>query len=290
MTKAVKIQAPQPFLKWAGGKRQLLPEIRKRIPATFDTYYEPFVGAGAVLFDLQPEKAVINDKNSELVNVYRVIKHEIEALIEELKKHSDGNHPDYFYKIRAMDREPGYKELSSAKRAARILYLNKTCFNGLFRVNRKGFFNVPFGKYKNPNIVNEDVLRAVHSYLHANDVQILEADFAEVAARAKAEDFVYFDPPYDPVSGTASFTSYSLDGFGKEEQLRLRDLCVELDQKGVPFLLSNSATDFILEIYAEKGFIIEKVSASRTINSVASKRGKVDEVLVRNYGDKSGKR
>lgn len=284
MTKAVKNQLVQPFLKWAGGKRQLLPEIRKYIPEEFDTYYEPFVGAGAVLFDLQPEKAVINDKNTELVNVYHVIKYEIDELIQELQKHEDGNNAEYFYEIRSKDREPGYKDLSPAVRAARILYLNKTCFNGLFRVNSKGYFNVPFGKYKNPKIVNEDVLRAVHSYLHAHDVQITEMDFTEAAAGAKAGDFVYFDPPYDPLSETASFTSYSLDGFRKEDQLRLRDLCVELDQKGIKFLLSNSATDFIVQIYSEKGFHIEKVSASRNINSVASKRGKIEEVLVRNYG------
>lgn len=284
MTKAVKNPLIQPFLKWAGGKRQLLPEIRKYIPEEFDIYYEPFVGAGAVLFDLQPEKAVINDKNTELLNVYHVIKNEIDDLIKELKKHEDGNDSDYFYEVRAMDREPSYKDLSPAERAARIIYLNKTCFNGLFRVNSKGYFNVPFGKYKNPKILNEDVLRAVHSYLHSNDVQILEMDFTEAVADAKAGDFVYFDPPYDPLSETASFTSYSLDGFRKEDQLRLRDLCVELDQKGIKFLLSNSATDFIVDIYGEKGFLIEKVSASRNINSVASKRGKIDEVLVRNYG------
>lgn len=284
LTKAVRNPLVQPFLKWAGGKRQLLPEIRKYVPEEFDIYYEPFVGAGAVLFDLQPEKAVINDKNTELLNVYHVIKNEIDDLIKELKKHEDGNDSDYFYEVRVMDREPGYKDLSPAERAARIIYLNKTCFNGLFRVNSKGYFNVPFGKYKNPKILNEDVLRTVHSYLHSNDVQILEMDFTEAVADAKAGDFVYFDPPYDPLSETASFTSYSLDGFRKEDQLRLRDLCVELDQKGIKFLLSNSATDFILQIYEEKGFIIEKVSASRNINSVASKRGKIEEVLVRNYG------
>jgi DNA adenine methylase len=285
LTKAVKNQLTQPFLKWAGGKRQLLPEIRKYIPDEFDTYFEPFVGAGAVLFDLQPEKAVISDKNSELINVYHVIKNEIDDLIKELQKHEDGNHAEYFYEIRSKDRDPGYDELSPAERAARIIYLNKTCFNGLFRVNSKGYFNVPFGRYKNPKIVNEDVLRSVHAYLHSNNVIILEQDFTETVAGAKAGDFVYFDPPYDPLSDTSSFTSYSLDGFRKEDQLRLRDLCVELDQKGIKFLLSNSATDFIIQIYAEKGFMIEKVTALRNINSVASKRGKIEEVLVRNYGE-----
>lgn len=279
--KTIDEKIPQPFLKWAGGKRQLLPEIRKYIPETFHTYYEPFVGAGAVLFDLQPQKAVINDINAELVNVYYAIKDNVEELIEDLKKHE--NDKDYFYEMRNVDRTPGYEKLSPVKKASRIIYLNKTCFNGLFRVNSRGQFNVPFGKYKNPQIVNEAVLRAVHDYLSTNEIQIKNTDFVSAVASATKGDFVYFDPPYDPVSETASFTSYSLNGFRKEDQIRLRDLCVELDERGVKFLLSNSATDFIMDRYSEKGFIVETVSATRNINSVASKRGKIDEVLIRNY-------
>ncbi|MGG0716978.1 DNA adenine methylase [Robertmurraya massiliosenegalensis] len=282
MVKAVKSIGPQPFLKWAGGKRQLLPEIRKYIPEEMGTYFEPFIGAGAVLLDLQPKKAVFNDINIELVNVYQVVMNDVDALIEELKKHENGNDSDYFYEIRHLDRsKEDYAKLSPVEKAARMIYLNKTCFNGLYRVNSKGQFNVPFGKYKNPQIVNEPVLRAVHHYLSTSEITILNTDFEKVVESAKEGDFVYFDPPYDPVSDTSSFTSYSLDGFKREDQLRLRDLCVELNKKGCKFMLSNSATDFIKDIYQE--FYIEIVSATRSINSVASKRGKIDEVLVMNY-------
>ncbi|TMN23154.1 DNA adenine methylase [Lentibacillus cibarius] len=279
LAKAVKNKLTQPFLKWAGGKRQLLPEIRKYIPKKYNTYYEAFVGAGAVLFDLQPKQAVINDVNKDLVNVYNVIKYNVEELVEDLKKHE--NDKDYFYAIRDLDRQPEYEELSPIEKASRLIYLNKTCFNGLFRVNSQGQFNVPFGKYKNPQIVNEIVLKAVHNYLNVNDVTIMNEDFETVIQDAKKGDFLYFDPPYDPVSDTSSFTGYSLDGFNKNDQVRLRDTFVELDKRGCKVLLSNSATDFIKDIYSD--FHIEIVSATRNINSVASKRGKIDEVLVMNY-------
>ncbi|MCM3033670.1 DNA adenine methylase [Niallia sp. MER 6] len=274
-----KNKLTQPFLKWAGGKRQLLPEIKKYIPKKINTYYEPFIGAGAVLFDLQPKKALINDINSELINTYKVIRDDVDNLLEELKKHI--NEQDYFYEIRDLDRTPKYKDLSDVEKAARIIYLNKTCFNGLFRVNSQGQFNVPFGKYKNPQIVNEIVLRAVNHYLSNNEVTILNGDYETAVANATKGDFVYFDPPYDPVSDTSSFTGYSLDGFNRDAQIRLRDVFVELDKRGCKVLLSNSATDFIKDIYSD--FNIEIVSASRNINSVASKRGKIDEVLVMNY-------
>ena len=269
----------QPFLKWAGGKRQLLPEIRKYVPKQYETYYEPFVGAGAVLFDLQPKKAVINDINVELVNTYHVIREHVDELVETLKKHK--NDKDYYYHIRNLDRTAEFHQLSMIERSARMIYLNKTCFNGLYRVNRQGQFNVPYGKYKNPNIVNEEVLRAVHHYLTNNDITILNVDFVQAVETAKAGDFIYFDPPYDPVSETASFTSYSLGGFDRDDQLRLRDLFIELHERGCYVLLSNSATEFIQDIYAD--FHVELISASRAINSVASKRGKIAEVLVRNY-------
>lgn len=284
MTKVLQNKHVQPFLKWAGGKRQLLSEIKKYIPENINTYYEPFIGGGAVFFDLQHNRAVINDINKELINVYRVIKDKVDELIEELKKHEHGNNREYFYKIRDLDRnKEKYEQMSSVEKAARMIYLNKTCYNGLFRVNSNGQFNVPFGRYKNPQIVNEEVLRAVHNYLRSNDITILNVDFSEAVLNAKKGDFVYFDPPYDPISDTSSFTGYNLNGFSKNDQLRLRDVCVELDKRGCKFLLSNSATDFIKEIYYESGFRIEIVSASRNINSVASKRGKIDEVLVMNY-------
>lgn len=269
----------RPFLKWAGGKRQLLSEIRKCVPANFNTYFEPFVGAGAVLFDLQPDRAVVNDINGELMNAYRVIQDDVEWLIHDLKQHR--NEKSYFYFIRDLDRTDEYRQWSPAQKASRILYLNKTCYNGLFRVNKKGYFNVPFGNYRAPQIVNEKTLRAVHRYLSGNDVSIMRTDFETAVARAGSGDFVYFDPPYDPLSDTASFTGYSLGGFNKNDQLRLRDVFMELDKRGCKVLLSNSATDFIKDIY--RHFHIRSVSAGRNINSVGSRRGKIDEVLVMNY-------
>jgi DNA adenine methylase len=271
----------QPFLKWAGGKRQLLPEITKYIPREINTYYEPFIGAGAVLLHLQPPKAIINDINSELINAYTVIRDQIEELLADLSKHV--NDKEYFYNIRELDRKEQYQLLTPVERASRMIYLNKTCFNGLFRVNSRGQFNVPFGKYKNPAIVNEEVLRAVHEYLAYADVTLLNGDFAKAVESARAGDFVYFDPPYDPVSETASFTSYSLDGFRAEQQIRLKELFDELDQRGCRVMLSNSATDFIKDLY--KQYNIKIVGAKRNINSKASGRGKIDEVLVMNYGE-----
>ncbi|MDT8719532.1 DNA adenine methylase [Clostridium sp. 19966] len=269
----------QPFLKWAGGKRQLLPELNKYIPLKYKTYYEPFVGAGALLFDLQPKKAVINDVNSELINCYNIIKDSLDELIEDLKKHQ--NIPEYYYEIRELDRKPEFQQLTQIERASRIIYLNKTCFNGLFRVNSQGQYNVPFGNYKNPKILDEVVLKAVHNFLNSSNITITNGDFEEVVRGAKKGDFIYFDPPYDPVSDSSSFTGYSLDGFSRDEQRRLKDVFDRLNKKGCFVLLSNSATDFIKDLY--KDYRIEIVSASRNINADGLKRGKVDEVLVMNY-------
>lgn len=269
----------QPFLKWAGGKRQLLPELNKYIPLKYKTYYEPFVGAGALLFDLQPKKAVINDVNSELINCYNIIKDSLDELIEDLKKHQ--NIPEYYYEIRELDRKPEFQQLTQVERASRIIYLNKTCFNGLFRVNSQGQYNVPFGNYKNPKILDEVVLKAVHNFLNSSNITITNGDFEEVVRGAKKGDFIYFDPPYDPVSDSSSFTGYSLDGFSRDEQRRLKDVFDRLNKKGCFVLLSNSATDFIKDLY--KDYRIEIVSASRNINADGLKRGKVDEVLVMNY-------
>ncbi len=269
-----------PVLKWVGGKRQLLPQIRKVIPTTYSTYYEPFIGGGAVFFDLQAPVAVINDVNRQLINVYRIIREDVDSLIIDLKKHK--NEKEYFYDIRSIDREPKrYAALSDVEKASRILYLNKTCFNGLFRVNQQGEFNAPFGRYKNPNIVNETGLRAVHEYLNQANITFKSGDFEEAVKGIERGSFVYFDPPYDPVSDSANFTGYNSGGFNREEQTRLKQLCDTLDSKGVKFLLSNSATDFILDLY--KNFDIQIVQAKRSINSNGNKRGKVDEVLVKNY-------
>jgi DNA adenine methylase len=269
----------QPFLKWAGGKRQLLPTIRQYIPPKYSTYYEPFIGAGAVLFDIQPAVGIINDSNTELINCYEVIRDSIDELIQNLGQHK--NEKEYYYTIRDLDREPNFKNLDPVQRASRIIFLNKTCFNGLFRVNSAGQFNVPFGSYHNPKILNQIVLKAAHNYLATKKIQIMNVDFEQSVETAKKGDFIYFDPPYDPVSDTSSFTGYDINGFGKREQERLRDVYKKLSDKGCLVLLSNSATDFILDLY--KDFTIITVTASRTINSVATGRGKIDEVLVMNY-------
>lgn len=268
-----------PIVKWAGGKRQLLSIIEKNLPQSFNRYYEPFVGGGALLFHLQPEKAVINDVNEELINLYRVVKDDVDALIETLKQFR--NEATYFYAIRAQDREKGFQEKTRVERAARIHYLNKTCYNGLYRVNSRGQFNAPFGRYKNPNIVNEKNLRALHLYLNNGRVDILNMDFADALESADKDAFVYLDPPYDPLSESAHFTGYAKNGFGRAEQIRLKETCDDLHKRGARFLLSNSATDFIKDLY--KTYEIRIVRAKRAVNSKGDKRGAVDEVLVKNY-------
>ena len=268
-----------PFLKWVGGKRQLMPAINKLLPKKYTNYYEPFIGGGALLFNIQPKKAVINDFNEELINVYKVIKNNPEGLIRDLKTHK--NESGYFYNIRALDREEDFDKLTGIKKASRVIYLNKTCYNGLYRVNSSGEFNSPFGKYKNPNIVNEFVIRAVSKYLNNNEIIILNGDFEESVKNISKGAFVYFDPPYIPVSESSNFTTYVQGGFNMSDQIRLRDLCSQLDKKNVRFLLSNSATPQIEDLY--KGYEIEYVKANRSINSNAKKRGGIDEVLIRNY-------
>ena len=268
-----------PVVKWVGGKRQLLPEIIKHVPS-FTTYYEPFIGGGAVLFEIQPLKAVINDYNSELINMYQVIKDNVDDLIKALKLHK--NDSDYFYNIRELDRNHMlYSNLSDIEKAARLLYLNKTCFNGLFRVNQAGEFNSPFGNYKNPNIINDITLKAVSNYFNSSQIIFKSGDFENILKNIKKNSFVYLDPPYDPVSKSSSFTGYTMGGFNNNEQERLKNVCDDLNSKGIKFLLSNSATDFIKGLY--KNYRIETVKAKRSINSIASLRGEIDEVLIRNY-------
>ncbi len=269
-----------PFVKWAGGKRQLLPELVKRVPK-FTTYCEPFVGGGALFFYLQPKKAIINDFNKDLINTYITIQNDVESLIQYLSTYK--NDSESYYKIRELDRTPLFHRMSDTEKASRLIYLNKTCYNGLFRVNSMGEFNSPFGSYKSPNIVNEPTLRAIHNYFQNADVTFLSGDFAVAVKGLKKGTFVYFDPPYDPVSASSNFTGYTNLGFGKQEQRRLKEVCDELNTKGIKFLLSNSATDFILDLYKE--YNIEKISAKRVINSNANNRGNVDEVLIRNYDE-----
>ncbi|MCL2924283.1 MAG: DNA adenine methylase [Trichodesmium sp. MAG_R04] len=276
-------------MKWAGGKRQLLPELTKYINQKSlkkCTYYEPFIGGGALLFELQPTRAVINDQNKELINCYKVVRDSLDNLIEELRKHEKHNNADYFYEVRDLDRSPkNYKSLSAVEKAARIIYLNKTCYNGLFRVNSHGQFNVPFGRYKKPNILDEAVLKSVSLYLNKSKskVKILDSDFAEAVRDAKKGDFIYLDPPYDPLSNTSSFTGYDINGFNKDEQKRLRQVFDELTEKGCLVILSNSQTDFIMNLYQDYQDKIKVVKAVRSINSKGFKRGRINEIIVLNF-------
>lgn len=271
----------KPFVKWVGGKRQLIPEIEKRIPEKYSTYYEPFLGGGAVLLHLQPKKAVVNDFNSELINAYTVIRDDLDKLLEKLEEHKKLNDKDYFYEIRELDRHESYINLSNIEKAARLIYLNKTCFNGLYRVNKSGYFNTPYGRYKNPNIVNEIVLRALSNYLNEANIEFKTGDFKDGLKNIRKGAFVYFDPPYAEVSSTANYTGYTKGGFDAREQERLRDLCVELDKRGVKWMVSNANVPLIQELYQE--FNIDVIGAKRSINSKADKRGEVEEVLIRNY-------
>ena len=270
-----------PVVKWVGGKRQLLPQILPLIPKRMTAYCEPFLGGGAVLFALQPRRALVNDLNQDLITVYRVIREDADALIDHLSRHE--NTPEYFYRIRDLDRDKdAYAALSDVEKASRLLYLNKTCYNGLFRVNASGAFNSPYGHYRRPNIVNEQTIRGVSRYFNSCDITFFSGDFASVLEQVPKGGFVYLDPPYDPVSDTASFTGYNRGGFGREEQVRLKECCDALTARGVKFLLSNSATPFIRELYGS--YRVSIVQARRAVNSVASRRGAIEEVLVRNYG------
>lgn len=270
-----------PILKWVGGKRQLLDSIEPLIPKC-STYYEPFLGGGAVLFCRQPAKAVINDSNQELMNVYLTIKEEPEALIKKLEEHREKNCEEYFYHVRALDRDKqGFGNLTNVERAARIIYLNKTCYNGLFRVNSSGEFNSPWGRYKNPNITNETTIQALSDYFNQADITIKCGDYREALKGIRKGAFVYFDPPYVPISASASFTGYTAGGFGEQEQIALKEQCDALNARGIKFLLSNSACTFIEELYQD--YIIEYVNAKRVINANPEKRGEIKEILVHNY-------
>ena len=272
----------RPFLKWAGGKRQLLPAIAEYIPAKYTEYYEPFIGAGAVLFSLQPKKCTINDTNSELINCYQVIKQQPEELLTLCQQHQENNSKEYYYQLREQDRQDNFKDRSPVERAARIIYLNKTCFNGLFRVNSSGQFNVPYGKYKNPLIADPAVIKAISTYLDRAKVSILNGDFERAVAKAKKGSFIYFDPPYHPLSDTSSFTGYSMNGFGEAEQIGLKELCDELSDRGCQILASNSAAPFIKSLYNDPRYEVVEVKATRAINAVSSKRGKINELLIYN--------
>lgn len=273
----------RPIVKWAGGKRQLLPSIRSLLPSadwTRAAYFEPFIGGAALLLALTPDNGAINDVNPELINVYQMIKQQPDQLIEALRQHR--NDEGYYYEIRAWDRnQEAYAALSPIERAARLIYLNRTCYNGLYRVNAGGQFNVPFGKYKRPNIIRETTIRSMSSYLNRANIRIMDGDFAEAVQEARAGDFVYFDPPYDTLTSTATFTSYAKGGFGRPEQQRLANVFKELSERGVYVMLSNHATDYIHQLY--EGYRIHTVKARRSINSKGDGRGVINEVIIMNY-------
>ena len=272
----------KPFVKWAGGKRQIIDKLKKCVPEEFGTYFEPFVGGGALLFELSPRKAVINDYNEELMNVFECIKDEnrFSKMCSELNKHEANHSEEYYYLIRNVDRDKAkYKKMVDYKRAARTIYLNKACFNGLYRVNSKNEFNVPFGKKVKVNTYEGQNLGIIHAYLNLNEIDILNTDFEDAVKDAKKGDFIYFDSPYD--SETSTFNSYTEEGFGKEQQVRLARVFKELDERGCYVMLSNHNTTLVNELY--KDYNIHVISAKRNINSNGNKRGKVEEVIVTNY-------
>lgn len=273
----------KPFTKWTGGKRQLLDELRKQMPEKINNYYEPFIGGGALFFDLMPENATINDYNEELVFAYKAIRDDLDNLINELEIHASKNSKEYYYHIRSADRDGRYEKMTDTQKAARLLYMLRVNFNGLYRVNSKGEFNTPYGRYKNPKIVDETVMREISEFLNTSNIRIMNGDFEKAVADVQKGDFVYFDPPYAPISATSSFTAYTSDGFNLEEQIRLRDTFVKLDKRGAYVMLSNSSVPLIHELYQDYANTTTIVGATRMINSKANNRGKVDEVIVKNY-------
>ena len=278
------LATPKPFVKWAGGKRQLIPILHQNLPEAFGTYYEPFLGGGALLFhiltDKNGQKCSISDLNSDLVLAYTTIRDRIDALISSLKSHEKNYQKDsksYYYSVRESNPR------NEVEKTSRLIFLNRTCFNGLYRVNSKGKFNVPLGKYTNPNIVNEENLRAVSSILQTNRISIRCRDFESVLRDAKKGDLVYFDPPYQPVSSTANFTSYTTKDFTCDDLTRLAELCLKLDSKECHVLLSNSDSKEVSDIFANKPWKITRIEANRSINSNSKKRTGHFELLIKNY-------
>ena len=275
---------PKPFVKWAGGKRQLIPILNENLPKSFGTYFEPFLGGGALLFHMLIErnrqKCSISDLNSDLVLSYTTIRDKVESLINSLKNHEKNYQKDsksYYYSVRES------KPRSQIEKTSRLIFLNRTCFNGLYRVNSKGKFNVPLGKYTNPNIVNEDNLHSVSHILQSSRVDIKCRDFEAVLRDAKKGDLVYFDPPYQPVSDTANFTSYTNKDFTYDDLGRLADLCMALDSKGCRVLLSNSDSKEVTDMFSSKPWNVSKIKANRSINSNSKKRTGHFELLIKNY-------
>ena len=276
----------RPFIKWAGGKRQLLSQFEAFFPKRFERYFEPFVGSGAVFFHLWNQKRLpgqvfLFDNNEELVHAYCMVRDRLEELVDLLSIHKRNHNQEYYNIIRNLDRQ--VVKLDEVERAARTIYLNRTCYNGLYRVNRKGKFNVPMGRYKNPEILNQKVLLSAREALQNTELEV--KDFREAVNIARKGDFFYFDPPYHPMSSTAYFTSYTAANFHEQDQVDLASVFTQLSDKGCLCMLSNSFTPFMLELYCK--FRIEIVYAKRAINSVANKRGATKEIVVLNYDNKS---
>lgn len=266
----------RPFLKWAGGKQRLIPQYQQYFPPCqhIHHYFEPFIGGGAIFFHFQPTFTTLADRNKTLIEVYQAVQQDVEAVIDALRLHR--NEADYFYEIRALD----VTQLTVAQRAARIIFLNKTCYNGLFRENSKGKFNVPFGRYKNPKICDADRLRLASSALQ--NVTLLAADFENVVETAVAGDFIYLDPPYAPITATSSFTQYDKHGFAIADQIRLSETVADLTKRGCKVMLSNSSAPIIYDLYAGDYRLVE-MQARRNINSKGNRRGPVKELLILNY-------
>ncbi len=274
LTQLDTIDNAAPFLKWAGGKKQLLKQYQDFFPSReqIGRYYEPFIGGAAVFFHLQPAQATLSDINQKLIEVYQVVQNDVESLIVALKKHK--NTKTHYYRMRGKKPE----KLSPVERAARLIFLNKTCYNGLYRENSSGAFNVPFGRYKNPTICDEDRLRTAACVLKNVDLEAV--DFEEAVEPAQAGDFVYFDPPYVPLNATSSFTNYSKYGFSHADQVRLADTFRKLDERGCCVMLSNSSAAVVKDLYAD--YPMKEIKARRSINSKANGRGPITELLITN--------
>lgn len=272
---------PRPFIKWVGGKAKLLDQLGPMLPKFSGRYFEPFLGGGAMFFHLAPKQATISDINPELVNLYQVVRDDVELLVSDLRSQHQYT-ADYYYYLRALDRDvEAFSRINPIKRASRFIFLNKTCFNGLWRETTNGFMNAPMGRYKNPNWCDSDNLRATSKALQG--VEINCGSFSTLLSRGKPlglNDFLYLDPPYMPVDQN-SFTSYSKQGFDMDDQIALRDFCHQIDRNGAKFMLSNSSAPILREMYQD--YRIDTIYANRNINSKASNRGPVPEIVVRNY-------
>lgn len=278
--------AAWPIIKWVGGKTKLLPEIATRLPRTYGRYFEPFAGGAAVFFHLGPERAVLSDRNADLIGMYRAVAADPDGVIRRLSLHRDAHDTDHYYQMRARWNDAAVS-WTPLDRAAAFIYLNRTCFNGLWRVNKRGGFNVPMGRYKNPAICDAETIHRAATVLRG--ATLLCGDYQAAVADAGPGDLVYFDPPYDPVTETANFTAYTGDGFSRDDQAALADTVRTLAARGCAVVLSNSDTPYIRSLY--RGLRVDRVRCPRAINSDPSRRGDVDEVLVlAGFSARAGKR